>query len=164
VASVKRHTVKKDSFKMKKIYKSKIGLELVIPIVLILGTVLILTISEKPSWIGIAILLPVILFIVHMFMTTTYTIDSDELTIKCGFIINKTIDIKTIKKVTETNNPISSPATSLDRLEINYGKFDSIIISPKHKTEFINDIKRLNPNIEVKLKKKHNETLDTTRQ
>ena len=33
---------------MKKIYKSKIGLELVIPIVLILGTVLILTISENP--------------------------------------------------------------------------------------------------------------------
>lgn len=148
---------------MKKIYNSKIGLELVIPLVLILGTALTLTITEKPSWIGIAILLPVILFVVHMFLTTNYTIESDELIIKCGFLFNKTIDIKTIKKITETNNPLSSPATSLDRLEINYGKFDTIIISPKHKTEFINDIKRLNPNVEVKLKKKQNETLDTTR-
>jgi hypothetical protein len=148
---------------MKKIYNSKIGLELVIPLVLIIGTALTLTITEKPSWIGIAILLPVIFFVVHMFLTTNYTIESDELIIKCGFLFNKTIDIKTIKKITETNNPLSSPATSLDRLEINYGKFDTIIISPKHKTEFINDIKRLNPNVEVKLKKKQNETLDTTR-
>ncbi|MCF8272312.1 MAG: PH domain-containing protein [Flavobacteriaceae bacterium] len=139
---------------MKKIYHSKIGLELVIPLVLIFGAVLAQTITEKPSWIGIAILLPVILFVVYMFLTTTYTIARDELTIKCGFLFNKTIDIKTIKKITETNNLLSSPATSLDRLEISYGKFDSVIISPKQKLEFINDIKRLNPNVEVNFKKK----------
>lgn len=148
---------------MKKIYKSKIGLELVIPIVLIIGTVLVLPIIKEPSWIGFAIFLPVILFVVHMFMTTNYTIDSDELTIKCGFLFNKTIDIKTIKKITETNNALSSPATSLDRLEINYGKFDSVIISPKDKSEFINDILRLNPNVEVNFKKKKMETHDTTK-
>ncbi len=139
---------------MKKIYKSKIGLELVIPLVLVFGTVLALTISQEPNWIGIVILLPVILFIVHMFITTNYIIESDKLTIKCGFLYNKTIDIKTIKKITETNNPLSSPSTSLDRLEINYGKFDSVIISPKQKSEFINDIKGLNLNVEVKYKKK----------
>jgi hypothetical protein len=135
---------------MKKIYKSKIGLELAIPLVLVFGTVLTLTISQEPSWIGIVIFLPVILFVVHMFMTTEYTIDNDKLTVKCGFLYNKTIDIKSIRKITETNNPLSSPATSLDRLEINYGKFDSVLISPKQKSEFINEIKRLNPNIEVK--------------
>lgn len=135
---------------MKKIYKSKIGLELAIPLVLVFGTVLTLTISQDPSWIGIVILLPVILFVVHMFMTTEYTIDNDKLKVKCGFLYNKTIDIKSIRKITETNNPLSSPATSLDRLEINYGKFDSVLISPKQKSEFINEIKRLNPDIEVK--------------
>jgi hypothetical protein len=89
-----------------------------------------------------------------MFLTTKYTIESDELTIKCGFLFNKTIDIKTIKKTTETNNPLSSPATSLDRLEINYGKFDTVIISPKKKKEFIENITTLNPNVEVKFKNK----------
>ncbi|MCI1265051.1 MAG: PH domain-containing protein [Saprospiraceae bacterium] len=149
---------------MKKIYNSKIGLELVIPLVLIFGIALALNIIEKTNVIGIAILLPIILFVVHMFLTTNYTIESDDLIIKCGFLSNKTIDIKTIKKITETNNPLSSPATSLDRLEINYGKFDKILISPKNKTEFIDDIKRLNPNVEVKFRKKQNETLDITRQ
>lgn len=139
---------------MKKIFKSKIGLELVIPLVIVFGTVLAVTISQEPSWIGIVILLPVILFVIYMFMTTEYKIENDELTIKCGFLYNKIIDIKTIKKIKETNNPLSSPATSLDRLEINYGKFDSIIISPKLKSEFINDIKRVNPNVEIKYKKK----------
>lgn len=78
---------------MKKNYKSKIVLEIVIPLVLIFGTVLILTISEKTSWIGIAILLPVILFFAHMFMTTNYTIESHKLLIRCGFLYNKTLDI-----------------------------------------------------------------------
>lgn len=139
---------------MKKVYNSKIGLELLIPLVLIFGTVLFLTLNEEQSWIGILILLPIILFVVHMFLTTNYTIESDELTIKCGFLFNKTIDIKTIKKITETNNPLSSPATSLDRLEINYGKFDTVIISPKRKKEFIENITTLNPNVEVKFKNK----------
>lgn len=138
---------------MNKVYKSKIGLELVIPLVLVFGTVLFLTANEKPSWIGLSMLLLVILFVVHLLMTTNYTISGDHLAIKCGFLFNKTIDIKTIKKISETNNPISSPATSLDRLAIDYGKSNSVIISPKLKKAFINEILSLNPNIEVKLKK-----------
>lgn len=139
---------------MKKTYNSKIGLELVIPLVLIFGTVLFLTVSEKPNWLGITILLPVIFFVVHLFLTTNYTVENSNLIIKCGFLFNKIIDINMIKKIKETNNPLSSPATSLDRLEITYGKFDSIIISPKQKKEFISVITKLNPNVEVELKKK----------
>lgn len=136
-----------------KTHYSKIGMELVVPLVLIFGTVLVLIINEKPNWIAIAILLPVILFVVHMFLTTKYTIEGDKLVIKCGFLYHKTIDINTIRRIAETNNLLSSPATSLDRLEILYGKFDSVLISPRRKAEFINDIKRINPGIEVKLTK-----------
>lgn len=149
---------------MKKVYSSKIGLELVIPLVIIFGAVLFLTLNEEPSWIGILILLPTILFVVHMFLTTNYTIENNELTIKCGFLFNKTIEIKTIKKITETNNMLSSPATSLDRLEINYGKFDTVVISPKKKKEFIENITTLNPNVEVKFKDKLNKAFDKPKQ
>ncbi len=149
---------------MIKKFKSKIGLELVIPLIVVFGTVLMLTVSEKPSWLGLAILLPVILFVAHIFLTTYYVINGHNLIIKCGFLFNKTIDINTIKKISETNNPLSSPATSLDRIEITYGKFDSVIISPKLKKEFINEITRLNPSIEVKYKDKTTETLDISNQ
>lgn len=135
-------------------YKSKIGLELVIPIGLVLGGSLLLFLLGEPKWIGLAIILPVIAFVVHLFATTNYTIDGKHLIIKSGFLVNKTIEIHSIKKIIETNNPVSSPATSMDRLEITYGKFDSIVISPKEKLAFIEDLKRINPDIEVKFKEK----------
>lgn len=138
---------------MKKLFKSKIGLELVIPLFLLFGTVLFLNVKDNTSWLGLAILLPVIVFIVYLFINTNYTIEGNSLIVKSGFIINKTIDIKQIKKISETYDPISSPATSLDRLDIVYGHSKHIIISPKLKKEFIETIISLNPNIEIKLKK-----------
>lgn len=139
---------------MKKIFKSKIGLEFIIPLIIAFGAVLFLTTKGEMIWLGIAILAPVLLFVVHIFMNTNYTVDGNSLKIKCGFLFNKSIDIQQIKKISETNNPLGSPAVSLDRLEIVYGKFDNVIISPKHKNEFIETIVLLNPDIEVKLKKK----------
>ena len=138
---------------MKIRYASKIGLELVIPITLIFVTILALILGEEKSWFGILIFLPVIIFVVHMFITTSYTIQGELLHIKCGFLFDKKVDIKSIKKIKETNNPLSAPATSLDRLEISYAKFDCVLISPKQKMGFINEIKKINPNVEVKLKK-----------
>lgn len=138
-----------------KIYKSKIGLELIIPVALVLGIVLILTVISEPHWVGVAILLPVILFISYMFLTTYYTIENDTLKVKCGFYTISRIDIKNISKITETNNPISSPATSLDRLEIRFNKYDNVLISPKDKLDFIHAIKTINPNVEIKLKIKN---------
>ncbi|MFC3199468.1 PH domain-containing protein [Parapedobacter deserti] len=52
-------------------------------------------------------------------------------------------------QIEETRTLISAPAPSLDRLEIFYNKFDSIVISPKDKQGFIADLLKLNPEIEV---------------
>ena len=137
---------------MKKVYKSKIGLELVIPLVLIFAVVLPLTAINSPQWIGSAIPLLIIGFIIYMFATTDYTIEGNSLKIRCGFFYKKEVDIRTIKKITETRDPISAPATSLDRLELFCNRFESILISPKLKTEFIKHIQAVNPNIELALK------------
>lgn len=139
---------------MEKTFKSKIGLELVIPLSVLLGAILFMTVSEKPSWLGLAILLPTLFFIVHLFMTTHYKIDGDNLTIKSGFFYTKTLSIHTIKKISETNSILSSPATSIDRIEITFGKFDSVLISPLKKKEFIGKLISINPRIEVNYKKK----------
>lgn len=63
---------------MTKVFKSKIGLELVIPLIVVFGTVIYLTVFEKPGWLGLVILLPPILFVVHIFMTTIYTIENNK--------------------------------------------------------------------------------------
>ena len=133
-------------------FRSKIGLELVIPIAFVLLSVLALSAFQNPGWAGTLIISPIAILIAYIFMSTLYKVDGQQLIVECGFFYKSKIDIQSIKKISETNNPLSSPATSLDRLEIVYGENKSVLISPKEKTNFIQTLQSLNPNIEVKLK------------
>ena len=105
-------------------------------------------------WAGVCIILLVIAFIAHLFLTTYYQVNGSTLRVKSGFVVDKTIKIDSITQIKETNNPISSPAISIDRIVISYNKYDSVIISPKEKKAFINHLTQINPNIRVILKNK----------
>ena len=129
-------------------YRSKPGWQFILPLAIILGGFGFIVIYNK-VWFGLVIILILASLITHMFLTTYYQIEDQVVRIKSGFLLNKTIAIGSIRKITATKNPPSSPATSLDRLEIMYNKSDSIIISPKDKTGFINELKTINPGIEV---------------
>jgi len=133
---------------MKK-YPSKISYGLVVFILAILVGSTIPMISNQ-IWLGLIINLLVAAFIAHLFLTTYYVIDEGFLIVKSGFLINKQIDINAIRSISETNNPIGSPAASFDRLEIVYHKFDNILISPRDKSGFIDHITRINPQIVVR--------------
>ena len=78
------------------------------------------------------------------------------LKIKFGFISYKPIEVDKIKEIAKTRNPISSPAPSLDRIIIKYGKYDEVIISPKNKLDFAKYLTKLNPKINNKLDKYNN--------
>ncbi|OKS85556.1 hypothetical protein RG47T_1002 [Mucilaginibacter polytrichastri] len=80
-------------------------------------------------------------------LNTKYTINNDALIIKSGLIIKIDIDIKKIKKVIPNNTIWSAPALSSDRIEIFYNTYDSVVISPKNKKEFIEMLKQINPAI-----------------
>ena len=78
--------------------------------------------------------------------TVKYVIDENNL------IIWKTkIDIKSIKKIYKTRNPLSSPALSLDRIAITYNKYDEVLISPKERNQFVDDLLKVNPDIIVEI-------------
>jgi hypothetical protein len=133
-------------------YESKIGWGLVFFIAgVIVSTSLVLIVNQV--WVGLAINLALTGFIVHMFTTTYYVIEGDVLQVKCGFLINMRIAISSVCKITETSNPLGSPATSLDRVAIYYNKWDVVMISPKDKIDFIRHITEINSKIEVVLKK-----------
>ena len=101
------------------------------------------------AWPGLIVISCLIAFITHMFATTYYTIDGNELKVRSGFIINITIDINKITKIIPTRSILSSPAVSIDRLEIFYNKYDSVLVSPKDKAGFIAGLKRLNEGIVI---------------
>ncbi|SPF55209.1 conserved membrane hypothetical protein [Candidatus Desulfosporosinus infrequens] len=126
-----------------------IGLLLWIPIIagLVLTTWIPLTNGQYyPT--GTFIFVPIVAFIAWLWFGTGYRVTDDELKIKCG-PIRQTIPLKEITKIKSTRNPISSPALSLDRLEIKYGESKIAIISPQDKKGFINLIMEKCPMVTV---------------
>jgi hypothetical protein len=140
---------------MTKKYPSKVSPGLLLFISLVFFGPLIYTSTDKVptgkmiAFIGFFVL--VYIFILHLFLKTAYIIDNNQLKIKCGFFSFKPIDIHTIKEVSKTKSIMSSPAPSFDRIEIKYGKFDSILISPKDKHHFVKDLMEVNSNIQSKI-------------
>ena len=136
-----------------KIYRSKISFGLLIFLTLIFIFIGIQLFKLTNNIVGIITIIITYTFIIYTFTSNKYTIKGNVLNVKSGFLINENIDISNIKKIKETNNLISSPAASIDRIELFYNKFDSIIISPKNKADFISELKQINPEIEVFYKK-----------
>lgn len=132
-----------------KVYKSKIdwwfGIPLLYPIFLSITSIVE---GKWTGFIGFAFIIGVIIF---MSKTTKYSIEGNQLTVKCFWIINDRIEISKIRKIEKTNSILSSPALSLDRIAIFYNKFDEVYISPKAKQAFIANLLEINPNIEVKI-------------
>ncbi len=117
-------------------YNSKIGFGITFFIAAVLG-IATLAMGLTGAWPGLIIIIIVAGFIVYVFRTTYYLIEGNQLIVKSGFMVDKTIAIEKVSKIVETNNPLSAPATSLDRLAIYYNERDWIMISPKDKEGFI---------------------------
>lgn len=129
-------------------YNSKIGIGILLFVLVILGGSTVFMIYKK-IWIGLIVIGIFALLIGHIFSTTYYLVKDGVLKIKSSFVVNESIDIESIMKISETRNPLSSPANSLDRLKITYKGNSSIMISPKDKIGFVNHLKKINSNIEI---------------
>ncbi|SFW12961.1 PH domain-containing protein [Nitrosovibrio sp. Nv17] len=68
-----------------------------------------------------------------------YTLTRKELRVRCGpfFWI---VPLETIHAVVPTRSPLSSPALSLDRLRIDYGHGNALMISPRDKEDFLREL------------------------
>lgn len=136
---------------MKKVFVSKIGTFILVPLAILLG-ILMLAFIQEGALLGLIPLILVILFILNMFLNTRYTLDQGMLDIRCGFLYHKVIAVSEIRKISETNTLMSSPALSLDRLELHLDKASSVVISPKNKDEFIEAMLQVNDQILVQRK------------
>ena len=138
---------------MRKIYKSKMSKGLIISLVLLFLYIVYQMITEPVSFWIILICLIFCMVFFYNILSLKYTIDNESLIVTTKVFYHKSIDIKSIRKIEETNTIISAPANSFDRLEIIYNKFDSLVVSPENKQRFIEDILAIHPEIEVKYKK-----------
>ncbi|MDB2438176.1 PH domain-containing protein [Hellea sp.] len=123
-----------------KVYKSKIDLWLMGLLVgsLTLPIILSLIFSEA-FWFTFVICGSMLALTAWLYWATQYKVSATNISVHGGlFKIN--IPLDTIKSVKKTRNPMASPAFSLDRLEIAYGRNQKVLISPKDKTGFLSDI------------------------
>ena len=74
-----------------------------------------------------------------LLFSTRYKLGHSELVVQSG-PFKWRILVADITSVTPSNDPLSSPALSLDRLRIDYGRGSSLMISPSNKDQFVRDI------------------------
>ena len=86
---------------------------------------------------GLGIVLPL-----WLLLGTNYTLEPTQLLVKSG-PFKWRVPVADITSITPTSNPLASPALSLDRLRIDYGRSSFIIISPRDKDQFIREIESL---------------------
>ena len=70
---------------------------------------------------------------------TYYELAGQELLIRSG-PLRWRIDLTQIRSVTPSKSLISSPALSMDRLRIDYGRGQSVLISPADKAGFLREL------------------------
>lgn len=81
---------------------------------------------------------------VWVLRATSYTFGATDLDVRCGPFAWR-IPLREIRAVTPTRNPLSSPALSLDRLRIDYGRMSSMMISPEDKEGFMTELRKRVP-------------------
>lgn len=135
---------------MTTVYRSRIDIWLLLLLALVIGVSLytcveLLAAGMSGFWwilvitVGAGIVLPL-----WLLLGTRYTLQSGQLRIRSG-PLKWNISVADISAITATRNTMSSPALSLDRVRIDYGPGKWVMISPRDKERFINDIERLRP-------------------
>jgi hypothetical protein len=82
-----------------------------------------------------------VLLIVAVAVPVHYTLAQDELVIRSG-LVKKRIPYHRILSTRETHSAWSSPAWSLDRIELTLDGFEQVLISPVRKEEFLARLKQ----------------------
>jgi hypothetical protein len=127
------------------VYKSKIDAWLLVVLVIamivsLFAAATVLAVASPMAWTvaafvaGVGVGLPL-----WLLLSTHYTLGHGQLVVRSG-PFKWYISLTDITGITPTSNPLSSPALSLDRLRIDYGRGKSLMISPRNKEEFIRDI------------------------
>lgn len=129
--------------------------------IILIGTIVILLLALVPllktalsgrlaSLPGIALLLASLVLAASVLTNTRYAVQGDILRIQSG-PFRWTVGIKDIVRVTETDDPSSAPALSLDRLSIQYqqgGSIREILVSPRERAAFVAALRAVNPDID----------------
>ena len=103
---------------------------------------------EPLGWVVSFLLLIAVCFVVWIYRATYYEVNGNQLYIRSGpFTWHIATD--EIHSVLPSGSMLSSPALSLDRVEIQYGQRRSILVSPAHRSAFLEALAKASPGLAV---------------
>ncbi|MBM4008130.1 MAG: hypothetical protein FJ285_00865, partial [Planctomycetes bacterium] len=111
------------------------------------AVVVIVAAVRSGTWTDVLLALGMLLFVavlyVGLVLPVRYGVDDSHLIVRFG-LCRQRIALADILEVRRTKNPLSSPALSLDRLRVQFGAgvFKSVMISPKAREAFLDDVAR----------------------
>jgi hypothetical protein len=154
---------KKEMIKETKVFRSRISV-LILGLILAIFSVASISLFQNKANDGMYINGAAFLFIVFLICGIQYVISGEKLYIKIWFISFWKINISEIEWIERSYNLLSSSAASLKRLGV-YKKqklIPHVLISPVKEAEFIEELKKINPNItdEIPTKKEGWNILD----
>ena len=131
---------------MATVYRSKIDVWLIVVLAvaivvsLLAALTVVLSVRSPAAW-AVAAFTAIIGagLPLWLLLSTHYTLGHGQLVVRSG-PFKWRIPVAEITSITPTSNLLSSPALSLDRLRIDYGRGKSVMISPRDKEQFVRDI------------------------
>jgi len=107
----------------------------IVAAVQLLALAYLFSIGHPARWVAVPLLLLAPALIVWTLASTRYVVDDTLLTVCCG-PLRKRIELSQITSIQRTRSPLSSPALSLDRWLVAYGKGQACMISPQDMAGF----------------------------
>lgn len=101
--------------------------------------------------VGALVFIPLDVLVIDSCIRNYVDFSKNSLTVRVA-LFSETIPYSTISHIEETNNALASLSTSLDRLLIRYRRYDIILISVKDKEDFLTEILKRNPQIQIERK------------
>jgi hypothetical protein len=134
---------------MKIVFPSKVDIAL--PLLFIITSIPGVVIGiRNQDWLVLPIIITVFILIIYLLYDTNYIITKGNLKVHSGFLVNKNILIENINTIKKTDSILSAPASSLsERIEVFYENSKSIIISPKDRQTFIDELLKQNSEIKI---------------
>ena len=130
------------------VYRSKVDVWLVALSVGIMAAACVPGLFFDFSWGALTACLLSLAMVVSGVVSIRYEISCDKLRVVCCWIFSEPFDIHNITSVKPTRTILSSPAASLDRIEVRAGR-RSVVISPRSKHQFVKQLLDINPSIDV---------------
>ena len=135
-------------------YPSAISWGIWIPVyALILGQGIFFSQETHPPFMVFHFALAILIY--FFVVRIKYTLDDQQLLIYMGPFLYRSIEIQSIQKMEKSNNPLSSPAASLRRIAIHYNKWGYVLISPRDRESFMEEVWKRKALLEINAQKDH---------